>query len=394
VASTVSPYAYYKTEGAHSNNIYTGKLDISLPFKAFSFSVGGKLTFIDNHASNDFFNKSAGLYVKDVSQSNQYAYKENTQALYTSVNKTIGKWYLQGGLRAENSSTKGNSAAGQIIDYTYLELFPSIYASYTANAKNNLSFSYGRRINRPPFEYLDPFKWYINKFFYASGNPLLRPSFVHNAELNYLYNSDFNVKLYYSRKINGFGRIVVLDPDSINVQKQTVENYITKSTYGVNLYYYYSKIKWLEMIAQFDFDYEKYTSTNSSFNSKDGVGGTFSLYNTIYLTKDQNLQAVLNIQETIPGVYEYRDRTNSFNLDLGINYVFPGKHFEANIYASDITKTSASRYMYAVNNVLQEYNNYFDNRQLMVTLKYKFGNRFIKSINRSLVNEDEKNRLK
>ena len=257
-----------------------------------------------------------------------------------------------------------------------------------------MSFSFGKRINRPPFEFLDPFKWYINKYFYATGNPLLKPSIVYNAEIDYLYNSNFNLKGYYSKQTNGFGRIVVLNPDSLNVQKQTVENYINKTTYGLNFYYYYSKIKWLESVVQWDFDYENYVSRNILFESKEGVGGTFSLFNTFYFTKNQKVQGVFNLQETIPGVYEYRDRSNSFNLDIGFNFIFPGKHFEANVYASDITKTSASSYFYSVNKVRQDYNNYFDARQLLVTVKYKFGNRFIKSINRSLVNEDEKNRIK
>ncbi|MDP1762521.1 MAG: TonB-dependent receptor [Sediminibacterium sp.] len=385
---------FYKTEGLHRNNIYTTKLDFALPFKTFSFSFGGKLTYINNRASSDFYNKSATVYIKDPSQSNSYTYEEQTQALYTNFNKTVGKWSLQGGLRFENSTSTGNSATGQVIHNKYLELFPTAYASYSVNVKNNLSFSYGKRINRPSFEYLDPFKWYITKFFYATGNPFLTPSFVHNAEFNYLYNSNFNIKLYFSKMINGFGRIVVLDPDSVNVQKQTVENYINKSTFGINLYQYYSKIKWIETVMQLDFDYEKYVSKNASFVGKDGVGGTFSLYNTIYITKNKKVQAVVNVQETIPGVYEYRSRSNSFNLDLGFNYIFPGNHFEIDVYASDVTKSAASRYWYYVNNVRQEYANYFDNRQIMLTAKYKFGNRFIKNISRTLINEDEKNRLK
>lgn len=390
----ISPTLFYKTEGLHRNNIYTTKLDFALPFKTFSFSFGGKLTYVNNRASSDFYNKSTTAYIKDPLQSNSYTYDEQTQAMYVSFNKTVGKWALQGGLRGENSTTTGNSAAGQVIHNNYLELFPTANASYSANEKNNLSFSYGKRINRPSFEYLDPFKWYINKFFYATGNPFLTPSFVHNAEFNYLYNSNFNIKLYFSKLINGFGRIVVLDPDSINVQKQTIENYINKTTYGINIYQYYSRIKWLQTVIQLDFDYEKYISKNTSFASKDGVGGTFSFYNTIYFTKNKKIQGVVNVQETIPGVYEYRNRSNSFNLDLGFNYILPGNHFEIDVYASDVTKSAASRYWYSVNNVKEEYANYFDNRQIMFTAKYKFGNRFIKSINRTFINEDEKNRLK
>lgn len=389
----ITPPSFYKTEGMHRNNVYTVKLDLTLPLKVISFSIGGKSTFIKNNASSDFFNRPATAYIIDPLQSNSFSYTENTQAVYGNLNKTFKKWYFQGGIRAENSTSKGVSATGQNVNLEYLQLFPTAYASYEIDNKNNLSFSYGKRINRPSFEYLDPFKWYINKFFYATGNPFLKPSFVHNVEIDYLYNSNFNAKIFFSKLINGYGRVVMLDPDSVNMQKQTVENYINKETFGVNFYYNYSRIKWLETVLQADFNFETYVSRNSSFYNKKGWGGSFSMYNTIYLTKNKKLQTLINIQETIPGLYEYRDRSNSFNLDIGITYIFPGNHFEANIYASDVTKTSASRYSYTVNNVKQDYKNYFDSRQVMFSIKYKFGNRFIKSISRSLINEDEKNRL-
>jgi hypothetical protein len=393
VSSIASPYSFYKTEGFHSNNIFNEKFDFTLPFKNSTISFGGKLTFIENKATNDFFKMLINAYVNDTSQSYKYYYVENTQSVYVNFNKSIGTFQLQGGYRVENSNTSGRSSKGYPIDYNYLDFFPSLFASYAINSKNNLSFSFGKRVNRPPFEFLDPFKWYINKYFYSTGNPLLKPSFVTNAEIEYLYNSDFDIKGYFSKQNNGFGRVVISDTDSINIQKQTVENYINKTSYGINFYKYYNKIDWLSTVIQIDFVYENYTSKSYLFQDKNGFGGTFSLWNTIYFTKNQQLQGVLNIQETMPGVYEFRERSNSLNIDIGFNFIFPGKQFEANIYASDITKTSASRYMYTVNNVRQEFDNYFDSRQILFTLKYRFGNKYLKKVSHSLVNEEEKNRI-
>ncbi|MFW1494638.1 outer membrane beta-barrel protein, partial [Vibrio parahaemolyticus] len=66
------------------------------------------------------------------------------------------------------------------INNNYSRLFPTVFLSYDVNEKNNLSFSYTNRINRPPYEFLDPFKWYTSEVSYSTGNPFLIPYYTTN----------------------------------------------------------------------------------------------------------------------------------------------------------------------------------------------------------------------
>src|SRR5690606_29962083 len=63
---------------------------------------------------------------------------------------------------------------------------------------NSLIANYGKRINRPNFQMLNPFISPLDKFTYYSGNPFLEPVFNHIYELSYQYKSIFSVGLNYT----------------------------------------------------------------------------------------------------------------------------------------------------------------------------------------------------
>lgn len=68
-------------------------------------------------------------------------------------------------------------------------------------------------ITRPNFNDLNPYKYYTTTSDYVSGNPDLRPSVAHNAEINYsfkgiyavLYNSYNNDAIGYITRFNNDG---------------------------------------------------------------------------------------------------------------------------------------------------------------------------------------------
>ncbi len=386
---------YFMTTGTQNNHIYTAKLDFTYPMKAFNLSWGGKLSFINNHAGSNFYDFVNSVYLEDTTQSDAFIYTENTQALYVNLVKSIGRWSFQAGLRGEFTQTSGNSIVlKQIIDTSYYGVFPTANISYTLPKNSSLSISYGRRISRPPYSYLDPFRWYIDKYFYAEGNPYTQPSFTNTVELGLSLGSQLHFKAYYNRLTNGFGQIVDLLPDSVDVQRQTIQNYLSKSTYGLSVHRYFNRIPWLESIWQFDFNYQQYYSIVPAYPGVNGFSGNFQIYNIIYLKKNKNVQAVLSLSDKPPGIYEYRNIKNAFSLDMGFNYLMPKQRLEFYIYAADVLKTNDPQYSYTSNNVKQIYNNYFDTRQVWVTVKYEFGNSYIHdNAGKTSSNEEEKNRI-
>ena len=52
----------------------------------------------------------------------------------------------------------------------YIKLFPTLYAMYSIVDKTSISFNYSRRINRPSYESLNPFRTINNSNSYNEGN--------------------------------------------------------------------------------------------------------------------------------------------------------------------------------------------------------------------------------
>ncbi|MEZ0611290.1 TonB-dependent receptor domain-containing protein [Fibrella sp. WM1] len=139
----------------------------------------------------------------DATRTNRFAYREIVSAAYASLNRNLGKWTLQAGLRAEHSTVRGRSTdlLGNVInrpDTTYLNLFPTAFVQYQANDKSQLGVNYGRRIGRPSYQDMNPFIYQVDPYTSQRGNPYLRPTYTHNIELSYTYKWATTLKVAYS----------------------------------------------------------------------------------------------------------------------------------------------------------------------------------------------------
>jgi len=91
-----------------------------------------------------------------------------------------------------------------VFKKSYVNIFPTLYVSYQANEKNQLSVNYGRRIDRPAYEDLNPFLFFLDQYTYQAGNPYLQPQYSDNVELSHTYKSFLTTTLNYSNTKNFF----------------------------------------------------------------------------------------------------------------------------------------------------------------------------------------------
>jgi iron complex outermembrane recepter protein len=68
--------------------------------------------------------------------------------------------------------------------------------------KHLMTFSFGKRIDRPDYQSLNPFTFPIDKFTYYSGNPFLRPTFGYNFEVAHSYKSIFTTTIMYGYEVD------------------------------------------------------------------------------------------------------------------------------------------------------------------------------------------------
>ena len=218
---------YYRPDGSPSEKsdtllgslpqnikIYTAKADYVHPLKGnVKFEAGIKTSFVktDNNAIYD--NLLNGQAVLDSGRSNHFIYDENVNAAYVNFSKPLSKKVTaQLGLRLENTNANGHStgytyhsALSKFVPFNsefkrnYTQLFPTVYLQYEANKNNSFVLNYGRRIERPDYEDLNPFITFLDKYTFEQGNPNLSPQFAHNIELSHTYKGFLTTTLNYNR---------------------------------------------------------------------------------------------------------------------------------------------------------------------------------------------------
>lgn len=208
-------------------DIYTAKLDYTKPIKSVVWEAGLKTatTNTDNLAEYFFFDGSN--WQTDLSRSNHFIYKENIHSAYSSLEREKGKWHWQAGLRYEFTSYKANQLGNAVIKDSafkkdYGSLFPSAFASYNADSNNTFTLRFGRRIDRPPFQNLNPFLVTINKYTFEGGNPFIKPQYTWNIELLHTYKQWLTTGVSYSYLKDYFSQIFIIDSNSSNVNKNTI----------------------------------------------------------------------------------------------------------------------------------------------------------------------------
>jgi iron complex outermembrane receptor protein len=184
-------------------DIYTAKVDFTHPMKAGSrFEAGLKSSYVEtnNDAQYAYWNAVSSQYVADANRSNHFLYKENINAVYANLSQQLSKkWSAQLGLRLENTNLSGNQlTTSETFKRDYTQLFPTAYVGYTASDKNQFAISFGRRIDRPNYQDLNPFFNFLDKYTYQVGNPYLNPQFSNNYELNHTFKSILTTSLNYS----------------------------------------------------------------------------------------------------------------------------------------------------------------------------------------------------
>ncbi len=186
--------------------ITTAKVDFVTPLKhKAKFEAGAKTSFIRTTNIANFFDEVNNFITPNYTFSNSFDYEENINAAYLNYNISIKRLSIQTGLRFENTNIKGNrygnpTQIDSTFDRVYNNLFPTFYAMYNLDTvgKNVLSFSYGRRIDRPNYQSMNPFTYPLDRFTLYSGNPFLQPTFSNNFEIAHTWKNTITTTLHYS----------------------------------------------------------------------------------------------------------------------------------------------------------------------------------------------------
>lgn len=371
---------------------FSSKIDIELPLPNFNWSFGAKFSqsksnnLVEAYQADENYN-----YTFDKNLSNLFRYKENNEAIYLNGNKKLGeKWQIQAGLRLEATQTEGFSRENNQTNKTdYIKLFPSFYLMHTFDKSKSLGINYSRRINRPNYESLNPFRMIQNEYVYNEGNPFLKPAFTHNLELTFSYKK-FDTRLYYSGLRDGVNQASIID----EVTKHNTfvwMNFVDSDSFGLSQNMTINPTKWWTSINTFEVSF---SSANVAISSQRFKGWSSSLFSTNDFTLNQqktmfiNLIYFQNFGETFQN-YKLKPYAR-FNLSF--KYLMLDKKLEFSFNVTDIFK--AQEYLSQNNKgIVQKFANVWDTQSIRIGLNYKFGSNKLSVKNRETGNQDEVNRM-
>ena len=290
------------------SNIYSAKLDFQTKFwQTGMIETGAKyiLSTMNSRMTTDSLQgEEWGLFSSTPSD---FDYREHVAALYISLAKQFGEhWNVKLGLRGEYTYSIGDwLSADSVSRKSYFDLFPTIFMGYTSSPLGKLqqrisvSASYVRRIKRPNYYVLNPFRTYINAHSYSVGNTEMTPEFNNDVELNFSYSQYMSLTFNFSHTQDMFSQHTeILDNGDGRAMWM---NFGTCTTHGFNL-----SLTELPLVPK--------------FNSEHKVDGAW-----LALTVNAGYYNFLNksYKKNADGSPEYKQQNNYFRCNGILNAYLP-----------------------------------------------------------------------
>ncbi|KFE97424.1 hypothetical protein IX39_19220 [Chryseobacterium formosense] len=373
--SPVQPNPYILKGNLDGNlNIYSAKSDLT---KAFSnnwkLETGVKTSFVKADNDLQFFDASSGTSVIDQSKTNHFIYEENINAAYGNVIKNWEKFKVNFGLRLENTNVTGNQlTTNQINKKNYTQLFPSAVFSYDLNEKNTVELNFSRRITRPTYRQLNPFKFYLDPTTYQAGNPDLNPQTTMNYEFTYSLSNKYFATLSYSKTQNNITDVLKpIDENGNIVVVQAVENLSSASYYGLNLIAPVKVTKWWDMNNNANFYYGTYTGNISDTYIKNQGNFTFNINSINSFKIGNGYSAELSGNYQAKQIYAYMHLKPIWSLNIGAQKKF--KNSTLKFSFNDIFFKSNPEAENIYSNYIENFVVRRDTRVVTLSYTYNFG---------------------
>ncbi len=387
----------FQTYSSQKIKLYTGQIDYELPIdNSAQFESGLKVSSIDSKSILNQFTFVNGTKEEDLENSDTFLYNEKNYAAYASFSKDWNSWSLKLGLRSEYTDIRGNSlATSQINNTDYLKLFPSFYILHRFNDHHELYFNYNRRIYRPRYRELNPFKYFLNDNAYSVGNPNLKPEIDDVFTLGYTFNKKYTFEAYYRHENNPTLEIILQD---------NIENLITYNNTNINQnisygldFTTYTKIatNWniYLLSSLFHEDNQFYAQ---DINNQLVINNRWSFYsqliNYFSFLKDKSLLADISYLYISPIVNGPSNITSRHGLTINLKKTLWDNRGSLSVGVTDVFNTQ--NFTQTNDYLNQDYylKSRFENRLFTIGFNYKFGNIHLKT-NQKDIELEERDRL-
>ncbi len=405
---TFLPTIFQKQDGSGSNVFFTGQADYVNPVNEkvkIETGVRASIRTFESRNDNFLYNYFTDNYQKVNNQNSNYRYSDEVYAAYFTYGRQVNKFSFQAGLRVESSFYSGEllDSAKKFSNQYPVAPFPSFNASYKLSDKNDLQFSYSRRVNRPSFFQLIPYTDYTDSLNLSKGNPNLLPEFTNSLEANWMHTFDRNKSIlfsvYFKNTTGLISRYQAREYDSVlmkNVVINTYQNANSSYAYGAELTWRTAVKSWLELTLSGE-TYNSHinasnletTLTNDLVSYKSKANITFKLPKnlSIQLSTDYKSKTIIPSSRGENKMYGMSMQFGGGNpgtiqgynlpgygIDIGIKKEF-GKSKQASVTlnCSDVFKTKQQKTYSESDFLTQTSVRKRDQQFFRIDLSYRFG---------------------
>lgn len=258
---------------------------------------------------------------------------------------------------------------------SYTNLFPSGTLQYSPGSDHSFSLSASRRINRPRYGLLNPFRYYYTPFSYNEGNPLLQPEFSTVFHLTYVFRSNYSIKVFARKSTNCWDRTTRID-STTGISNSSTANIGDMGSFGINLDATLNPADWWECAVALNGAYSRFEPYHFGTAQYTALLGSFEYNSTFYLNKKKTFSAELNGYYNTPRQRDFRQWEEMYCINIGFRLMLLDKNLILSVNGDDITGTASWRLTNLANGTQEYY--YDDERSIRFSLTYKFGNKNIK----------------
>ncbi|WP_304234254.1 outer membrane beta-barrel protein [Jiulongibacter sediminis] len=399
--------AFYDADGQLTNNliqqnttpsdidIYAAKVDFVIPTESkVKIEFGAKTSYVKTDNNFLFEVQEDGRWLVDDGKTNHFVYTEFVNAAYFNIGKQWEKIGLQTGLRAEHTTSEGNSITlDQVVPRQYLSLFPTMFLNQKINDKNSIRYSYSRRIGRPNYQQLNPFLFFLDPYTFQRGNEYLNPQFTDNLELTYTFKNAINLSLGYAHTKDNMFDIIEQD-DETRITYQTEKNLEKVENYSANLSFPVPVTKWWNMHNNISVYYARFRDSNVSGGVLDVGQAAYNFYTGSTFSLKKGWSAEANMWFNSPQALGIiRTTKPQYAVNVGAQKSFWEKKGKLKLNVNDLFLTSFFAGDIDYQNVDLKVTNRWTSRRATLTFTYNFGNQNVKaSRRRSTATDDLKQR--
>lgn len=379
---------YYLTNGQTYQNPYllkgdlNGKLDLFAAktdlrkyfSKNVSLEAGAKVSYVVADNNLMFNDVSNGQPVYDSTKSNHYIYRENINAAYVLFNRTYKNWSYQLGLRGELSHIVGEQRVYQTKrDTLYFQLFPSLALKFGKNENHQWDLTLSRRIDRPSYDQLNPFKFYLDPTTYKVGNPALGPQTTIGLELSYMLKQRHVFTAAYGRTSNNITEIIAPVLGQSKLTAQTIINLANVDVMSLTSSLNFDIRPWWTSMLNISGYYASYSgnAAQTQINKQGNFVVDLNAVNTFILPKSWIIE--LSGMYHSPEKYAFDHIRSLWALNIGVQKKILNYRGVLKLSVNDIFYTSNI----SANVHFTDYDEHFivkrDVRVAMLSFTYKFG---------------------